>query len=167
MNEEGAQNILNTTVDLIASSHCKLSDNPYLPRLTNRLQVPVVEFIADSYPTGFLAVFWPLMPLSRGHIHIASSDPFENPIITPRLLTDDFDEQVAVTVARRAGTLYSSAPFADVVAEPYYDPPLGPNSTDAEYLTWYKNTAFGASHWIGATAMMPRELGGVVDSRLQ
>lgn len=107
------------------------------------------------------------MPLSRGHIHINSSNPFDSPIITPRLLTDAFDRDVAIAISRHSQTLFASAPFIDVVADPYYDPPIGPNGTDAEWLDWVKNTSFGASHWMGSTAMLPRDLGGVVDPKLQ
>lgn len=127
----------------------------------------MAEFIGESYPTVLSAIFWPLMPLSRGHIHINSSDPFDNPIITPRFLTDVFDQDVAVAISRRSQTLFSSAPFSGVVADPYYDPPIGPNGTDSEWLVWYKNTGNGASHWVGSTAMLSRDLGGVVDSQLR
>ncbi|KAF3762744.1 FAD-linked reductase, partial [Cryphonectria parasitica EP155] len=128
---------------------------------------PVAEFIGESYPTVLEAIFWPLMPLSRGHVHINSSDPFQNQIIVPRFLTDEFDQQVAVAISRRAGTLFSSKPWAAIVADAYYAPALGPNSTDAEYLAWYESTSYGASHWVGSTAMLPRELGGVVDPELR
>lgn len=127
----------------------------------------MTEFIGESFPTVLSAIFWPLMPLSRGHIHINSSNSFHDPIITPRFLTDSFDQDVAVAISRRSGALFASAPFADVVANPYYDPSIGPNGTDSEWLTWYKSTGIGASHWVGSTAMLPRDLGGVVDSKLQ
>lgn len=107
------------------------------------------------------------MPLSRGHIHIASADPFEFPIIMPRFLTDIFDQQVAISVARTSRELWKGKPFAGFVDDAYYDPKIGPNGTDSEYLEWCKQTAGGSSHWIGATAMLPRQLGGVVDSRLR
>lgn len=107
------------------------------------------------------------MPLSRGHIHINSSDPFDAPKITPRFLTDAFDQAVAVTIARRSQALFATAPFSEVVADPYYDPPIASNGTDSEWLAWYKSTGVGASHWVGSTAMLPEELGGVVDSGLR
>ncbi|KFG83637.1 GMC oxidoreductase [Metarhizium anisopliae] len=129
--------------------------------------VPVAEFIAETYPAVFGAPFWPLMPLSRGHVHIRSEDPFEVPVITPRFLTDQFDQQVAVAVARLSRALWASTAFEGFVDDAYYDPEIGPNGTDAEYLAWLKGTAGPASHWIGSTAMMPRHLGGVVDSRLR
>ncbi|KAF5123415.1 Glucose oxidase [Metarhizium anisopliae] len=107
------------------------------------------------------------MPLSRGHVHIHSADPFEVPVITPRFLTDQFDQQVAVAMARLSRALWASRAFEGFVDDAYYDPEIGPNGTDAEYVAWLKGTAGPASHWIGSTAMMPRHLGGVVDSRLR
>ncbi|KAM3491643.1 hypothetical protein MY3957_005070 [Beauveria namnaoensis] len=129
--------------------------------------MPVAEVVAESKPTALDAPFWPLMPLSRGHIHIASSDPFQNAIITPRFLTDAFDQAVGVAVARRIRNLFSNKAFHGVVENAYQYPPLGLNATDSEYLDWFKDTAAGASHWLGSTAMLPRALGGVVDSRLR
>lgn len=127
----------------------------------------MTEFIGESFPTVLSAIFWPLMPLSRGHIHIDSSNPFDNPKITPRFLTDAFDRDVAVAISRRSRTLFASAPFSEVVADPYLDPQIGPNGTDSEWLDWYITTGFGASHWVGSTAMLPRDLGGVVNPKLQ
>lgn len=150
VNIEGAKMILNTTIELI---------------LENRL--PIAEVVAESYATSLNTPFWPLMPLSRGHIHIASSDPFQTAIITPRFLTDTFDQQVGVATARRLRNLFSNKAFEDIVENAYQYPPLGPNATDAEYLGWLQETVLGASHWIGATAMLPRALGGVVDARLR
>ncbi|KAG6041914.1 hypothetical protein E4U41_000402 [Claviceps citrina] len=150
VNVQGAEMILNATIQLIIKS-----------------RLPVAEFIAGSFPSIFNAPFWPLMPLSRGHVHISSSNPFDFPVITPRFLTDVFDQQVAVAVARRSRDLWNSPPLADFVADAYLDPKIGPNGTDAEYLDWIQKKMGGASHWIGATAMLPRELGGVVDSRLR
>ncbi|KAG6181875.1 hypothetical protein E4U27_002097 [Claviceps purpurea] len=150
VNVEGATMILNSTIHLIVQS-----------------RQPVAEVIAESYPSVLSAPFWPLMPLSRGHIHISSANPFDFPIIVPRFLTDSFDQQVAVTVARRSRDLWTSPSLAHLVADAYHDPRIGPNGTDADYLAWFQGKAGGAGHWIGATAMLPRELGGVVDPLLR
>lgn len=165
---KGAQRILNTTIDLIINSRRKLNVfEPLTIVFNGEFLVPVAEFIAESYPTVLTTVFWPLMPLSRGHIHIASTDPFQTPIITPRLLSDKFDQDIAVGITRRSLDVFLSSPFAKIVANAFYDPPISANGTDAEYLAWFKSTAYGASHWIGTTAMIPRELGGVVNPQLQ
>lgn len=149
-NVQGATVLLNATIDLITRS-----------------RLPVAEFIGESYPAVLTGIFWPLMPLSRGHVHINTSDPRVPPLIVPRLLTDEFDRQVAVTMARRARAVFASEPFKDVVADPYLDPPIGVNGTDEQYLAWLQESTYGASHWVGSSAMLPRELGGVVDSDLR
>lgn len=107
------------------------------------------------------------MPLSRGHVHIRSSDPFAEQTIVPRFLTDKFDQDVAVAMARHAGVLFASAPFQAAVADAYYDPALAPDAADAAYLAWYRANSYGASHWMGSTAMLPRSMGGVVDAKLR
>lgn len=108
------------------------------------------------------------MPLSRGHIHINTTNPFSAPIITPRLLSDPFDQAVAIAITRKSRTLFTNDVFSEVVQDAYYDPAnIGANGTDEQYLTWFRDTSYGASHWIGSTAMLPRELGGVVDPQLR
>lgn len=169
-NVRGAEAILKTTIELIVKKRCAPSSHHQLIILAQAncfVAVPIAEVIAESYPTSLNAPFWPLMPLSRGHIHIASADPFAPPKITPRFLTDVFDQQVGVAAARRLRDVFTNKAFDGIVADAYQYPPLGPNATDAEYLTWLQGAVNGASHWIGATAMLPRELGGVVDSRLR
>ncbi|KAI5120562.1 hypothetical protein M0805_002512 [Coniferiporia weirii] len=147
---EGALAILGVATDLIVNE-----------------RLPVAEFVGESYPGVLSAIFWPLTPLSRGHVHINSSDPFEDPVIVPRLLTDAFDMQVAVAVARASRTVFSSPPFNGVVADAYAAPSnIAANATDAEYETYLTASSYGASHWIGSTAMMPRILGGVVSPYL-
>ncbi|KAH7098429.1 alcohol oxidase [Auriculariales sp. MPI-PUGE-AT-0066] len=131
-------------------------------------KMPVVEFIGESYPAVMTAIFWPLIPFSKGHVHIGSSAPFDDPVITPRLLSDQFDVKFAIKVARKSRELFLSKPFQEVVADAYADPAtLGPDATDEEYAAWLRETSFGASHWQGSTAMLPREYGGVVDPKLR
>jgi len=83
------------------------------------------------------------------------------------MLTDVFDQAVAITVARQTRALFSAPPFDGIVADPYLDPPIGPDGTDEAYLAWLRQTTLGASHWISTAAMMPRELGGVVNHQLR
>ncbi|KAK3356839.1 GMC oxidoreductase [Lasiosphaeria hispida] len=169
----GAGAVLNASIDLITTHRRKLAlsifhlHGGYKATYLILLAVPIVEFLAESGSSTLYAAFWPLVPLSRGHVHINSSNPLDHPIIVPRLLEDPFDAAVAVAAARASRAVFASAPFEDIVANAYYDPPIGPNGTDAEYLAWYRKSMFGASHWVGATTMMPRHLGGVVDHQLR
>ncbi|KAK7031444.1 alcohol oxidase [Favolaschia claudopus] len=84
VNVAGAMELFTTVTDLITKD-----------------KTPIVELISESFTAVMSSIFWPLTPLSRGHIHINSS----NSRITPRFLTDDFDVQTAVEIAQRARAL--------------------------------------------------------------
>ncbi|PAV20424.1 alcohol oxidase [Pyrrhoderma noxium] len=156
------------SVGASASQKSALSVLGAATNLIANLKLPVAEFVGESYPSVFTAVFWPLTPLSRGWIHITSSDPFTLPQIVPRLLSDDFDLKVAVAVARKSRELFQSSPFSEYVSDAFADPSsLGANATDDEYASWLKSTSYGASHWIGSTSMLPEASGGVVSPELK
>ncbi|TRM56965.1 hypothetical protein BD626DRAFT_516982 [Schizophyllum amplum] len=124
-----------------------------------RNKMPIAEVVGESYPSVMTSVFWPLLPFSRGHVHIASSDPFASPAITPRLLSDDFDVSVAISVAKKAQSMFTTEPFAPVISH-------RARQTD-DWEAWYKKTAYAASHWLGSSSMLPREYGGVGNNKLQ
>ncbi|KAH7092878.1 alcohol oxidase [Auriculariales sp. MPI-PUGE-AT-0066] len=131
-------------------------------------EMPIVEFVGESYPAVLTAVFWPLLPASKGHVHISSAAPFADPIVTPRLLSDPFDVKFAVKVARKSREMFQLPTFQNVVADAFADPAsVGPNATDADYEAWFRQTSYAASHWQGSTAMLPRNYGGVVNNKLQ
>ncbi|KAM0747252.1 alcohol oxidase [Meredithblackwellia eburnea MCA 4105] len=137
-----------------------------ITNLIVKKQMPIAEIIGEAYPGVMTAIFWPLTPLSRGYIHINSSDPFARPRIVPRFLTDDFDVSVAVQAAKKSRAMFESPAFSSLIATAVIDA-VPDNSTDAAWAEWYKETSFGASHWVGSNAMLPRALGGVVNPKLQ
>ncbi|KAJ7199770.1 hypothetical protein GGX14DRAFT_536461 [Mycena pura] len=134
--------------------------------LMTESKTPITELISESSSGVMYSAFWPLIPLSRGHIHINSSDPFAAPRITPRFLTDEFDVKVAVKISKKARSLYRTAPFSPIISQVVIDA-VAANATDAEWAAWYKSTSFGASHWLGCSAMRPRAHGGVVSPELK
>ncbi|KAJ7460669.1 hypothetical protein FB451DRAFT_1405213 [Mycena latifolia] len=149
VNLKGATELFTTVTNLITES-----------------KMPITELVSESYPAVMTSVFWPLVPLSRGYIHINSSDPFAAPRITPRFLSDDFDVKIAVQISKKARSLYQTTPFAPIISELVVDA-VAANATDAEWAAWYESTSFGASHWMGSSSMRPRESGGVVSPTLE
>ncbi|KAJ7626360.1 alcohol oxidase [Mycena polygramma] len=134
--------------------------------LITKNKMPITELVSESYPAVMTSVFWPLTPLSRGHIHINSSNPFDSPVITPRFLSDEFDVQIAVAISKKARSLYRTGPFQPIISQVVVDA-VPDNATDTEWAAWYKSTSFGASHWMGSSAMRPRASGGVVSPKLE
>ncbi|KAI0768271.1 hypothetical protein BD413DRAFT_605453 [Trametes elegans] len=133
-------------------------------RLVLEDKMPIAEAIGDSYPGVMTTVFWPLLPFFRGYVHINSSDPFAPAAITLRLLSDEFDLSVAVTVAK-VRSMYTTAPFLSVTSDAFVD--LPGDASDEDWAGWHKSTAYGASRWLGSASMLPRVLGGVVDNQLR
>ncbi|KAJ6581150.1 hypothetical protein B0H19DRAFT_1113941 [Mycena capillaripes] len=134
--------------------------------LITKNKMPIIELISESASSVMFSVFWPLTPLSRGTVHIETSDPFANPRITPRFLSVDFDVDVAVEISKKARSLYRTSAFAPIISEVVIDA-VPDNATDAEWAAWYASTSFGASHWLGSCAMRPRASGGVVAPTLK
>ncbi|KAJ7353475.1 GMC oxidoreductase-domain-containing protein [Mycena albidolilacea] len=107
--------------------------------------------LIDNVNQAFLAQFvwaWPLTPLSRGHIHIHTSDTdssatpaFASPRITPRFLSDDFDVETGVEIAQKARDLYTTFPFQPIISEVVIDA-VPANATDNDWAKWYHDTSF-------------------------
>lgn len=107
-------------------------------------------------------------PLSRGFVHITSAAPehastSEGLTIDCRYLSHPLDLEVLARQVRFTEDVVSRA-------EPLtrYFKPYTKRFTDLEATKEYvRRTADGAYHYTGTCAMMPRDMGGVVDNRLR
>jgi len=106
-----------------------------------------------------------LHPLSRGSVHISSSDPFSEPIINPAYLEHPLDADQLLSGVRFLQKVASTGPFGKAVIGPY-DPPASAD-TDEALKDWIRGKAEPFYHPVGTAAMLPKEDGGVVDSQLK
>ncbi|KAI0036393.1 hypothetical protein K488DRAFT_67716 [Vararia minispora EC-137] len=136
--------------------------------------IPAVELFqwsmafANNAPpnTSFITVLAGIMhPVSRGSVHIVSSDPLAKPALDPGFLTSKFDQQLLVDVMRLATGLGNVSPLHDKVAA-IASPPSA-SLSDADLLAYIKQTCANGGHLIGTAPMSPQELGGVVDHTLK
>jgi choline dehydrogenase-like flavoprotein len=106
-----------------------------------------------------------LKPLSRGHVHINASNPYGEPVVDFRVYTNPLDFEVSIESIKYTRKYFKSKLFEPL--KPVESAP-GPNVTDnAGLLAYMRKTAGPSSyHPSGTTAMMPRDLGGVVASDL-
>lgn len=114
--------------------------------------------------TGTLYLF---KPFSRGTVNINSTDPLANPLVDFRAATDPSDLEVAVALVRKARDIMG-APSMRVLG-PTEVAPFGPGvQTDDEIKEAVRQT-FNPSngHECCTAAMMPKELGGVVNDQLK
>ena len=120
-------------------------------------------------PENYISVLPQLAhPVSRGSIHIQSTDPNVHPIIKPNYLAHDLDAEILARHMMQAEAVMQTSPLKDLLK------PNGariPRDHDADTLERAINLvrAYGTSnyHPCGTCAMKPRDVGGVVDSRMR
>ncbi|EEY18875.1 choline dehydrogenase [Verticillium alfalfae VaMs.102] len=111
-------------------------------------------------------------PLSRGSVHIKSSSASTDSTqvaIDPAHLTHSLDIEIMSRHLQFLETIVASEPLVDYLKpggkrNPGANDPLTDLESAREYI---KRTAVGGNHPVGTCSMMPRELGGVVDSNLR
>lgn len=149
-----------------------------------QLQVPLlrdpsegaIEILADSIGTISVAM---QRPLSRGTVRPGSASVFDGPLVDPRYCSEPFDCLVLARALLFNCELIGTAPMAElqpVVQAPYFCPDLGSSDavgagasddTNGRFLNLAKQNIATEFHPSGSTAMMPLELGGVVDTELR
>ena len=100
-------------------------------------------------------------PLSRGRTHINSTDPFQATVLDPAYYAHPLDFETHVKGIELSRTILRTPPL-DSIYEGEYEPG---NAKDVK--TWAREVAASDNHVVGSLAMMPKELGGVVDTRMK
>jgi choline dehydrogenase-like flavoprotein len=109
-----------------------------------------------------------LHPLSRGTVNIDVTDPEgKEPVVDYRALSNPLDTAVLVDLIRFARRYYFNN-TVNAQFEPQETRP-GDSVTSESDLAGYVASTLSPSefHPVGTCAMMPRELGGVVDEKLK
>jgi choline dehydrogenase-like flavoprotein len=113
--------------------------------------------------------------LSRGSIHINSSDPTVHPTIDPAYFTHPLDIDMMGRAALHSLSFTSVEPLASVLYRDADGSPIMPKSSGVSAIPKTldeakdfvrKNTAT-EYHPVGTCAMLPKEKGGVVDDELR
>ncbi|KAI3158190.1 CAZyme family AA3 [Penicillium roqueforti] len=120
-------------------------------------------------PENFVSIVAVLnRPFSRGTVHLASSDAKENPKFDPGFFSHPLDLELHARHVRWLETLAWTEPMASLLKS---DGRRLQNSSRDITLETARDLARERIvchyHVVGSTAMMPRERGGVVDSRLK
>jgi choline dehydrogenase-like flavoprotein len=132
-------------------------------------KIPISELIISPAATGPITVeYWGLLPFSRGSIHINSPNASAPATINPNYFMLDYDINQQIATAKMARKFANTAPFSSALSgetTPGLDV-VPTNASDAVWGEWLKSTYRSNFHYISTAAMMPRELGGVVDANL-
>ncbi|KAL2202598.1 glucose oxidase [Sarocladium strictum] len=127
--------------------------------------VTIGEVFCSGIDENLLGVFWALLPFGRGSIHLQSIDGINDPGIDPRFHLVDFDVKMQEHVGRLASKLFATAPLSDWVGEALAH--VDHDAPEEEWRQYMKQSLESNAHPLGSAAMMPREMGGVVDAELK
>ncbi|KAJ5116244.1 CAZyme family AA3 [Penicillium angulare] len=120
-------------------------------------------------PENFLSIVAVLnRPFSRGNVHLTSSDAKENPQFDPGFFSHPLDLELHARHVRWLETLAWTEPMASLLKPDGRR--LQKSSRDITLETareLARDRIVSHYHVAGSTAMMPREMGGVVDSKLK
>lgn len=94
---------------------------------------------------------------------IASSDPFEAPTVDPRWLMNPLDMEVMVRAIQFNQRILDTPSIQELM--PTYSQ-VPQNATVEEITALLRSQLTTEFHYSGTCAMMPQDLGGVVDSNL-
>lgn len=158
-------------------------DQHKLSYLTTNLstQVPSLEIILSDGYTGvkgppvaaspnYDAHFFTLIavvmhPLSRGTVHINSSDPTGKPVINPNYVSNLYDLR-AITEAAKYSRKIALSPGMVETWTDEYEPGLDAVQTEAAWEQFARNTTLSIYHPLGTCAMLSMENRGVVSPEL-
>jgi len=104
-------------------------------------------------------------PLSRGRTHITSSDPSVFPAMNPAYWSHPLDTAAQIAGVKLARKMLTTPPMDSIYLGEFE--PGADKQTDQAIEDWLRSVVRTDSHVTGSLSMMPRELGGVVDTSLK
>ncbi|KAF2137449.1 GMC oxidoreductase [Aplosporella prunicola CBS 121167] len=125
------------------------------------------HFFGGKEPGNYITIVAMLNhPFSRGNVHITSADPHTAPAIDPRYLSHPLDVELQARHTQYLERLVETPTMQRVLKKDGRRIPSADTSDLDVARQVARDRAFTSFHPTGTCAMMPRELGGVVDSRL-
>ncbi|KAJ5939328.1 hypothetical protein N7466_002462 [Penicillium verhagenii] len=131
--------------------------------------IPVAEILLEPSGYTYDTEYWGSVPFSRGNIHISSADPTAPATIDPKYFMLDFDLHAQVQAARLIRDIFKTEPFADMAGaetSPGYST-VSADSGDEGWSSFLKSNFRSNFHPITTAGMMPKEIGGVVNTSLK
>ncbi|TFK32888.1 alcohol oxidase [Crucibulum laeve] len=104
-------------------------------------------------------------PLSRGRTHITSSNPLTPPAVDPAYWAHPLDAAAHVAGIQLGRRMLKFPPLNSIYQGEFE--PGADRVTDSDVEAWARAVVTSDNHEVGTMAMMPRELGGVVDTKLR
>ncbi|RHZ52143.1 hypothetical protein CDV55_102741 [Aspergillus turcosus] len=74
---------------------------------------PVAEVLVTPKGINFYTEYWGLLPFARGNVHIASTDPLQQPTINPNCMMLGWDMQQQIGTGKFIRKLFNTAPMSE------------------------------------------------------
>ncbi|KAI1086319.1 putative GMC oxidoreductase [Rostrohypoxylon terebratum] len=132
-------------------------------------QIPCTTEPKPSLLDGKFITFSVMLsqPLSRGSVHIGSDQISASPVINPNYLSHPLDIEIHARHVQYIETIVTSPEFSQVLKQPLRRITSPFDMSDLDQTKDYvKSNAVSVWHVCGSCAMLPKEKGGVVDTRL-
>nr|VWP00800.1 Adenylate cyclase AcyA [Ganoderma boninense] len=104
-------------------------------------------------------------PFSRGSVHINTTNPLAAPAIDPKYADKNIDLQIVLEGTKFVRTVTETEPLASLIVAPRLPVFNTTQPTDADWLQYITANLSSIYHPVGTAAMLPQELGGVVDPK--
>ncbi|KAF2629154.1 GMC oxidoreductase [Macroventuria anomochaeta] len=152
------------TPDELVAGYAAQKSILHEPFLSNNSAI--LEHLFQGSPRGTAIL---LKPFSRGTIRLNATNPLGPPIVDYRLLSNPIDLQLHVRMQQYLRHHFVTSPTLAPPGPVELDPGSSlPSDKDVEnWLIKQNKLSASNAHQVGTAAMMPRELGGVVDGELR
>ncbi|KAF9444097.1 GMC oxidoreductase [Macrolepiota fuliginosa MF-IS2] len=105
-------------------------------------------------------------PLSRGRSHITSTNVTARPAVDPAYWSHPMDVAVLVGGVQVARKILRAPPLDSIFVEEF-EPGANVGESDEQVEAYLRSVAGSDNHEVGTMSMMPKSLGGVVDTELK
>jgi choline dehydrogenase-like flavoprotein len=104
-------------------------------------RVPYAEIVFLPIGHSFSSEYWPLLPFSRGSIHIQSADSFKPAAINPNYFRFEQDLDAQAELAKYIRKAFGTAPLSEFVGEEFAPglDRVAENASDSTWRSWVKS----------------------------
>ncbi|KGO43644.1 Glucose-methanol-choline oxidoreductase [Penicillium expansum] len=129
----------------------------------------LTDVLAKTLPENYVSIM--LLhnhPFSRGSVHISSGKSEDKPTYDPNLLSHPLDLEIMARQLQFIDRIADTAPFSTLLKAGKRMPENTTGLSDLDHAKdIVKDRLYTCFHPAGSCAMLPKEIGGVVDSELK
>ncbi|KAI5992186.1 alcohol oxidase [Pisolithus albus] len=128
--------------------------------------IQLAQGLADTVPGGhYMSLLSGAMhPVSRGSVHINTTNALASPVIVSNFLAADFDVQLLLKLFAYNNKIAATEPLSSYIAAQILPPP---DLTGPDLVAYMRESFTIGDHIMGTATMASRSLGGVVDPQLK